>query len=130
MLLWLIFCVIIVAAFELPAIQLEREALANTGWWNNSSVVTSDHHCKWAGTIPPEIGSMKNLVSLHLGAAFELPAIQLEREALANTGWWNNSSVVTSDHHCKWAGIACNVAGSINGISTNSTSPAFPIWNS
>ena len=30
-------------------------------------------------------------------------AIQLEREALLNTGWWND----TSDH-CEWYGISCN----------------------
>ncbi|KAK0596646.1 hypothetical protein LWI29_017704 [Acer saccharum] len=48
----------------------------------------------------------------------ELSAIQLEREALLNSGWWNRSSTVTSDH-CNWTGIACNVQGSINGIDLN-----------
>ncbi|TXG54029.1 hypothetical protein EZV62_019285 [Acer yangbiense] len=35
-----------------------------------------------------------------------------EREALLNTGWWNNN---TSDH-CKWDGISCNSAGFISEI--------------
>ncbi|TXG48419.1 hypothetical protein EZV62_027713 [Acer yangbiense] len=51
-------------------------------------------------------------------AASELSAIQLERESLLNTGWWNTSSTLTSDH-CNWTGIACNVQGSINGIDLN-----------
>ena len=41
-------------------------------------------------------------------------AIQLEREALLNTGWWNGYSN-TSDH-CKWYGISCNSDGFISEI--------------
>ncbi|KAH9790054.1 MDIS1-interacting receptor like kinase 2 [Citrus sinensis] len=47
-------------------------------------------------------------------------AIQLEREALLNSGWWNSSWATanyTSDH-CKWMGITCNSAGSIVEISS------------
>ncbi|KAK0578264.1 hypothetical protein LWI29_007677 [Acer saccharum] len=51
-------------------------------------------------------------------AASELSAIQLEREALLNTGWWNRSGTLTSNH-CNWTGIACDVQGSINGIDLN-----------
>ncbi|KAK0579091.1 hypothetical protein LWI29_020876 [Acer saccharum] len=51
-------------------------------------------------------------------AASELSAIQLEREALLNTGWWNRSGTLTSDH-CNWTGIACDVQGSITGIDLN-----------
>ncbi|KAH9676417.1 MDIS1-interacting receptor like kinase 2 [Citrus sinensis] len=45
--------------------------------------------------------------------------IRLEREALLNTGWWNNSREKASNHsdHCKWAGIVCNLNGSIIRIS-------------
>ncbi|KAL5741196.1 hypothetical protein ACOSP7_027928 [Xanthoceras sorbifolium] len=49
-------------------------------------------------------------------AASGLSTIELEREALFNTGWW---SVNVSSDHCKWTGIACNVAGSITGIDLN-----------
>lgn len=44
---------------------------------------------------------------------------RLEREALLNTGWWNNSREKASNHsdHCKWAGIVCNLNGSIIRIS-------------
>ncbi|KAL5739010.1 hypothetical protein ACOSQ2_028190 [Xanthoceras sorbifolium] len=49
-------------------------------------------------------------------AASGLSTIELEREALFNTGWWSRN--VSSDH-CKWTGIACNVAGSITGIDLN-----------
>ncbi|KAL5738996.1 hypothetical protein ACOSQ2_028176 [Xanthoceras sorbifolium] len=49
-------------------------------------------------------------------AASGLSTIELEREALFNTGWWSGN--VSSDH-CKWTGIACNVAGSITGIDLN-----------
>ncbi|KAK0578685.1 hypothetical protein LWI29_014408 [Acer saccharum] len=52
-------------------------------------------------------------------AASDLSAIQLEREALLNSGWWNISGTLTSDHYCNWTGIACNVLGSINGIDLN-----------
>ncbi|KAH9740026.1 MDIS1-interacting receptor like kinase 2 [Citrus sinensis] len=45
--------------------------------------------------------------------------IRFEREALLNTGWWNNSREKASNHsdHCKWAGIVCNLNGSIIRIS-------------
>ncbi|TXG54022.1 hypothetical protein EZV62_019278 [Acer yangbiense] len=39
--------------------------------------------------------------------------IQLEREALLNTGWWNNNTLLD---HCKWDGISCNSAGFISRI--------------
>ncbi|KAH9790050.1 MDIS1-interacting receptor like kinase 2 [Citrus sinensis] len=48
-------------------------------------------------------------------------ALQLEREALLNSGWWNSSRATanyTSDH-CKWMGITCNSAGSIVEISSD-----------
>ncbi|KAL9455091.1 hypothetical protein AB3S75_010488 [Citrus x aurantiifolia] len=47
-------------------------------------------------------------------------AIQLEREALLNSGWWNSSRAranYTSDP-CKWMGITCNSAGSIVEINS------------
>ncbi|KAL5738984.1 hypothetical protein ACOSQ2_028164 [Xanthoceras sorbifolium] len=50
-------------------------------------------------------------------AASELSTIELEREALFNTGWWSRN--VSSDH-CNWTGIACNIAGSITRIDLNS----------
>ena len=47
--------------------------------------------------------------------ASALSPIQLEKEALLTTGWWNNS-LSPADHssdHCKWTGITCNSEGSI-----------------
>ncbi|KAK9224606.1 hypothetical protein WN943_009641 [Citrus x changshan-huyou] len=47
--------------------------------------------------------------------ASALSPIQLEKEALLITGWWNNS-LAPADYsldHCKWDGITCNSAGSI-----------------
>ncbi|KAL5823470.1 hypothetical protein ACOSQ4_021370 [Xanthoceras sorbifolium] len=43
-------------------------------------------------------------------SASDLATIELEREALLNTGWWSGN--ISSDH-CNWTGIACNIAGSI-----------------
>ena len=52
-------------------------------------------------------------------AASELSAIQLEREALLNSGWWNRSGTVFTSDHCNWTGIACDVQGSITCIDLN-----------
>ncbi|KAK0579897.1 hypothetical protein LWI29_033191 [Acer saccharum] len=55
-------------------------------------------------------------------AASELSAIQLERDALLNTGWGNGSGTLTwwnGSDHCNWTGIACDVQGSIIGIDLN-----------
>lgn len=48
-----------------------------------------------------------------------LSPVQLEREALINSGWWNNSTENASDpsDHCKWMGITCNLARSVSEIS-------------
>ncbi|XP_024046474.1 leucine-rich repeat receptor protein kinase EMS1-like [Citrus clementina] len=47
-------------------------------------------------------------------------ALQLEREALVNSGWWNSSRATANytSNHCKWMGITCNSAGSIVEISS------------
>ena len=50
--------------------------------------------------------------------ASALSPIQLEKEALLNTGWWNSSfwTANYSSDHCKWIGITCNSAGSISEL--------------
>ncbi|KAK0601712.1 hypothetical protein LWI29_026796 [Acer saccharum] len=49
-------------------------------------------------------------------AESELSAKEFEREALLNTGWWNNGVTNNTSDHCKWVGIVCNSAGTIIGI--------------
>ncbi|KAL5739236.1 hypothetical protein ACOSQ2_028416 [Xanthoceras sorbifolium] len=52
-------------------------------------------------------------------ATSESPAIRLEREALLKSGWWSNRIANNNSDHCKWIGITCNEAGSINSILLN-----------
>ncbi|KAL5741202.1 hypothetical protein ACOSP7_027934 [Xanthoceras sorbifolium] len=44
--------------------------------------------------------------------------VQLEIEALLNTGWFTNSSGSSNSpsDHCHWRGISCNTAGSVTEI--------------
>ncbi|KAK4851889.1 hypothetical protein QYF36_019193 [Acer negundo] len=61
-----LFLYIFVAESELSAEEFEREALLNTSWWNNGVTNNTSDHCKWVGTIPPEIGGLINLEELYL----------------------------------------------------------------
>ncbi|KAJ0043425.1 hypothetical protein Pint_19262 [Pistacia integerrima] len=54
-------------------------------------------------------------------AASEKSSIQLEKEALLNTSWWQNSEAINSSDHCTWYGVSCNIAGSVNGVSLINT---------
>ncbi|XP_044467997.1 MDIS1-interacting receptor like kinase 2-like isoform X2 [Mangifera indica] len=47
-------------------------------------------------------------------AASELSSIQLEKQALLNSGWWSFKSNFTD--HCKWYGFICNSAGSVTDM--------------
>ncbi|KAK9283167.1 hypothetical protein L1049_011399 [Liquidambar formosana] len=93
------------------------------------------------GSIPPSIGNLKNLVELDLSsnsstgpipsawktfafvyaatimivAASESSSLQLEAEALLNSGWWSSYSNETSSR-CDWPGIACDNAASVTAI--------------
>ncbi|KAJ0100158.1 hypothetical protein Patl1_22114 [Pistacia atlantica] len=44
-------------------------------------------------------------------AASKLSSLQLEKEALLKTSWWDPINNISN--HCKWVGITCNSAGSI-----------------
>ncbi|TKY65228.1 leucine-rich repeat receptor protein kinase [Spatholobus suberectus] len=54
-------------------------------------------------------------IVLEVGAVPAPSELQLEANAIINSGWWNGSH---SDSHdiCSWYGIHCNKAGSITGI--------------
>ena len=41
-------------------------------------------------------------------------AINQEREALLNSGWWNDYRNISD--HCDWDGISCNEAGTVTAI--------------
>jgi len=41
-------------------------------------------------------------------------SINQERQALLNTGWWNDYRNISD--HCDWDGIFCNEAGTVTGI--------------
>ncbi|XP_061367114.1 probable leucine-rich repeat receptor-like protein kinase At1g35710 [Gastrolobium bilobum] len=55
-------------------------------------------------------------IAIVFDAAFELSPLDLEAQALIESGWWSDfTNYVPS--HCQWPGIACNSAGSITNIS-------------
>jgi len=41
-------------------------------------------------------------------------SINQERQALLNTGWWNDYRNISD--HCDWDGISCNEAGTVTAI--------------
>lgn len=40
-------------------------------------------------------------------------ALQLERNALLDTGWWSSNQTGNNSDHCQWDGIDCNPRGSV-----------------
>lgn len=63
---------------------------------------------------------ISHIVSDKLVAESEFSsAVQTEKEALLNTGWWNDRIPKNNSDHCGWAGITCNKAGSVTNISFN-----------
>ncbi|KAB1215090.1 hypothetical protein CJ030_MR4G016265 [Morella rubra] len=46
--------------------------------------------------------------------------LQLEAEALLETGWWSRYKTDNTSSPCEWAGITCNDYGSVTGIDRNS----------
>ncbi|KAB1215091.1 hypothetical protein CJ030_MR4G016266 [Morella rubra] len=52
--------------------------------------------------------------------ASQSPALQLEVEALLETGWWSMYETENTSSPCEWAGITCNDYGSVTGIDRNS----------
>ncbi|KAB1228079.1 hypothetical protein CJ030_MR4G024759 [Morella rubra] len=48
--------------------------------------------------------------------ASQSPALQLEAEALLETGWWSRYETDNTSGPCEWAGITCNDYGSVTGI--------------
>ncbi|KAL2958880.1 hypothetical protein AAZX31_18G234400 [Glycine max] len=55
-------------------------------------------------------------ITLDLEAVPTPSELQLEENAIINSGWWNRSKSVPSSNICSWYGMSCNVAGSITGI--------------
>ncbi|KAJ0099360.1 hypothetical protein Patl1_22156 [Pistacia atlantica] len=66
------------------------------------------------------IYNVATVASICVTASEKLP-IKLEKEALLNTSWWQNSEAINSSDHCTWYGVSCNIAGSVNGVSLIST---------
>ncbi|KAK0601312.1 hypothetical protein LWI29_023068 [Acer saccharum] len=61
-------------------------------------------------------------------AASELSATELERKALLNTGWFNNSFANNlPSNPCNWTGIFCNTAGSITEIDLSNHFSSYDI---
>ncbi|KAL5739009.1 hypothetical protein ACOSQ2_028189 [Xanthoceras sorbifolium] len=69
----------------------------------------------WAIVFMCHVVTFTNIFS----ATSESPAIRLEREALLKSGWWSNRIANNNSDHCRWIGITCNEAGSINSILLN-----------
>ncbi|XP_028213380.1 MDIS1-interacting receptor like kinase 2-like [Glycine soja] len=55
-------------------------------------------------------------ITLELEAVPTPSQLQLEENAIINSGWWNRSKSVASRNICSWYGMSCNVAGSITRI--------------
>ncbi|XP_027907546.1 probable leucine-rich repeat receptor-like protein kinase At1g35710 [Vigna unguiculata] len=56
---------------------------------------------------------MPELASV-FGATISPSSINQERQALLNTGWWNDYRNISD--HCDWEGISCNEAGTVTAI--------------
>ncbi|KAK7246992.1 hypothetical protein RIF29_41867 [Crotalaria pallida] len=56
---------------------------------------------------------------LELGVASTLSELEMEANAILNSGWWNSSGYNYNNisNRCKWDGIVCNNGGSITRIS-------------
>ncbi|KAL2958875.1 hypothetical protein AAZX31_18G234000 [Glycine max] len=55
-------------------------------------------------------------ITLDLEAVPTPSQLQLEENAIINSGWWNRSESVASRNICSWYGMSCNVAGSVTRI--------------
>ena len=55
-------------------------------------------------------------ITLELEAVPTPSQLQLEENAIINSGWWNRSESVASRNICSWYGMSCNVAGSVTRI--------------
>ncbi|XP_028213118.1 probable leucine-rich repeat receptor-like protein kinase At1g35710 [Glycine soja] len=55
-------------------------------------------------------------ITLELEAVPTPSQLQLEENAIINSGWWNRSKSVASRNICSWYGMSCNVAGSVTRI--------------
>ncbi|MCI06066.1 receptor protein kinase-like protein, partial [Trifolium medium] len=66
--------------------------------------------------------------SLIIGTQSATLASQLEMEANAifNSGWWDSVAYSNLSNHCYWYGIICNKAGSITKIQIYETTLVIP----
>ncbi|XVF58234.1 hypothetical protein PTKIN_Ptkin07bG0048200 [Pterospermum kingtungense] len=56
------------------------------------------------------------ILVLSILIAASSPELDLERNAIVQSGWWRSYSNLPSNH-CQWPGITCNHAGSVTEIS-------------
>ncbi|RZB53679.1 MDIS1-interacting receptor like kinase 2 isoform A [Glycine soja] len=64
-------------------------------------------------------------ITLELEAVPTPSQLQLEENAIINSGWWNRSESVASRNICSWYGMSCNVAGSVTRINYGFYTPGI-----